>query len=205
MMSKVGGADLAAALVAGTTVVVAGTPAQAAAPPRRCAVGSWRLVKENRKAHGTYKRVRWTQRHTGAAGGKLVLGNGKARYDFNGSKKEFMTGTYGRTRLARWIVASGKLQLNAKVAGDKKGTFATNGKTATGNASGHVVTTRPQRRDLGRYSMASNLRKGYWETLVPGKATFTCSARNLVLTVKEVGRDRNTTWNNLNILTYRRI
>lgn len=213
-MRKISGACLGAVLVAGTAVALAApaqagvagaAPAQAAPPTKQCALGSWRLVSENRKSHGVYKRVKWTQRVTGAAGVKLTVGKSKAGYDFKGSKKEFMTGRYGRTRMGSWTLTRGKLQLNIKLVGDRKGTYTTNGKTATGNATGRGVVTAPRRRVIGKYSLVRNLRKREGDTLIPRKATFTCTPRQLVLTVKDVGRNRDSSWYILNTLTYRRI
>lgn len=203
MINKVVVAGLATTVIAGTAITLAG-PAQAAAV-KPCALGSWTMTGEKTNESGVYKGMPWRRAVRGADGIRLTLAQSTASYDFNGSKRETVTGVDGKTRVAYWSQYQGTLNADIKLSGDRKGTFALSGRTASGNATAHTVLTKPKHKDLGLSDVVANLRKGYFDTLMPYQAAFTCSSSTLKLTFKTSGRNKHASWNHASTLTYRRI
>jgi hypothetical protein len=198
MISKLAQVGLAVAVVGGTTV---GVSAQAGAAVKPCSIGTWKLLGEQMQGHGIYKGARWRQHVHGGAGIKLTIGAKTASYDFTGSAKEWIAWVDGGQAYLDWDQYTGYVKLPVKVAGNTKGSYVSYGKTATGTAGGHFMSVKPTPGPGVRWNVVANLRKGGTESLIATKATFTCSATQLVQTQKF----NSTTASSVETLTYRRV
>lgn len=201
MISRFAGLGLATVVLAAASVSFIG-PAQAATAP--CSTGSWTLLGESTSDHGVYKGKAWHDRAVGAGGIKVTFSKTKGTYNFTGSHREVVSGVNGGLAYAYWNQYSKGLTINVKFAGNHTGTFTTNGKTASGNATGHEVSTKPTHHDLGYWNVAAIARKGFTDTLIGTKATFTCTTTTLVLTSKNTGHNKIAVWDDLSTLTYQR-
>ena len=195
---------LAAGLVAPALAVIAPATAHAAVKP--CAYGTWRLLGEQVHISGVNGKIKWAQHAWGAAGIKLTLSKGKAKYTFTGSAKEYASGT-DRTgaRFAYWDRFWGTMTEKAKVTGTTKGPFTSNPHSATGNARGQYNVTYPKSHLYPSFNLVTDTRQNGATTLYPDKATYTCTHTTLAISDSTKGHNKSGTWKSTFRLTYRRV
>lgn len=184
MLRKISVAGAVVLTMAGA-VTVGTASAASAAPKAKCWVGSWKVTGAKVKIDDVPKKLHVTA--SGGAGAKVKLAkNGTVSYDFNSSKGITGKGTAGPIPTSVTVKLSKKLTVPGKVAGSAKGAFTGIVSKAKGDAVAVVkVTTPPLTIKL---NLASAAKKGTDFGVVPRKATYTCSGKNLTLHQKVVSK-----------------
>ena len=137
---------------------------------------------------------------------RLTLSKGKAKYNFTGSAKEYVSGTdHTGTRFAYWDRLWGTMTEKAKVTGSAKGVFTSTPRSATGNARAQTAVTYPKYHLYPSYNLVTDTRKNGATTLFPDRASFTCSRTKLVISDSAKGSGKTGTWKSSFQLTYRRV
>ena len=194
---------LLAGLVAPALAVIAPATAHAAAKP--CAYGTWRLLGEQVHISGVNGQIKWAEHAWGAAGIKLTLSTGKAKYNFTGSAKEYASGTDRTgTRFGYWDRFWGTMTEKAKVTGTTKGLFTSKPHSATGNARGQSAVTYPTYHLYPSFNLVADTRNNGATTLYPDRAAYTCTHTSLTISASEKGHNTSGTWKSTFRLTYRR-
>ncbi|GAB2815157.1 hypothetical protein GCM10022221_11310 [Actinocorallia aurea] len=172
MFARLGQAGLAALLVASGVVAA---PLAASAAAGKCALGTWTVTKHTFRFSG----AGFSSRGGGGKGAKLTVKAKSLKYDFaNAARLTATVEESGGQTTDTWARYSKTLTLSGVFKGGKKGTFAVERKTAKGPATvkaWEVGDPDP----VETYNLASSLKFGGLEPLVPVKGAFTCSKRAL--------------------------
>ena len=165
------------AIVVTSTVCLSAAPAEAGSKPP-CAIGSWTLVHKVTSSRSSADD--WSKR-SGAQGVRNFIGKRHALFSFKGSTRESSTGLMNGEEYAWNAIYKGKLKIDVKVSGSRKGRISFDGKSATGNATFQSASTSPQQRTNPIRSIVDDLRKGHAESMTPRAGRFVCSKKKLVI------------------------
>lgn len=180
---------IAVLALAGTAI---GVPA-AAAPPSRCALGSWKLARATLNIDSAAAHLRFD----GGSGVVLRLDGRTASYSFGSSARFTETGTSNGRSVSGWMRYRKSLRLKTRVSAAR---LTGSPSSATGHATLKIRQTRPLNYDPSPQRVATLLRHGKFSG-IPSSATYTCGGGTLRLHQTEVtsGGTLNGTW------TYRRL
>ncbi|GAB3658421.1 hypothetical protein GCM10027589_18980 [Actinocorallia lasiicapitis] len=174
---------IAAVVVAAGSIVVAG-PAQAAAKP--CAIGTWKLTKQDVVIKGVHKGKAFTTTFKGAKKVKLKIEPKRLSMDFDGSTPQWANWTHDGSQ--GYEVYKGDYTAAVRLTGGAKGTFEVALKTAKGTARAGFHQTKPSKQYMGSYDVDKTI-KGFrnhkiYDTLALTKGSFACSGKTLKITRK---------------------
>ncbi|WP_157963860.1 hypothetical protein [Actinocorallia populi] len=180
---------IAVLALAGTAI---GVPA-AAAPPARCALGTWKLTRAVLHVDSGNAHLRFS----GGSGSVLTLDGRTALHSFGSSAKFTETGTSDGRPVSGWMRYRKTLRLKTRVSAAR---LTGSPASASGPATLKIRQTRPLNYDPSPQRVASLLRRGGFSG-IPASATYTCGPGTLRLHQKEVsaGGTLNGTW------SYRRL
>ncbi|MCD0452333.1 hypothetical protein LO762_24525 [Actinocorallia sp. API 0066] len=179
-------AVLGALVVAATGVAVTGTSASAAP---KCWTGKWKVTSAQAqiRADGLEFDLR------GGKDIKLTLAkNGKATYNFSGSKPLTGKGKVQGVPTQATLTLVKTLRMNNTITGSGKGKVTGKRKSASGDA---VLTVKAGLLTQ-RHSVAKAVRTGGDQGVVPRAAQYTCTAKKLTIrqTVKDGSGYSKTVW-----------
>ncbi|MEO5875731.1 MAG: hypothetical protein ABIS86_06770 [Streptosporangiaceae bacterium] len=184
MLRKISVAGAVVLTMAG--VVTVGTASAASAAPKaKCWVGSWKVTTAKVKIDDVKKNLHVIA--VGGAGAKVKLAkNGTAYYNFTGSKGITGKGLAGGLTTSVTVKLSKKLTVPGKLAGSKKGKFTGKVAKAKGDAVATVKVSLPPLTI--KLALAKAAKSGGDYGVVPKKATYTCSGKNLTFHQKSVAK-----------------
>ncbi|WP_157963494.1 hypothetical protein [Actinocorallia populi] len=181
-------AAAAGAIILGATAVAAVTASAASAAPR-CWTGSWKVTSAS--ADLDSKDLKFKLK--GGSGIKLKLAkNGKATYDFTGSRPLTGSGSVKGVPTKATLTLDKKLVLKNKISGSAKGGIVGKPKTASGDATLTVRSGLITRKiDVPR-----EVRRNGDMGVVPRNARYTCSGKTLTIrqTVDQADLLSKTVW-----------
>lgn len=193
--------------VSGTVLIVLGMVAAASGPaaagPKTCALGTWTLAKQHGFETGTVDGKSYVSTVKGGLRTRLTLGKAKATFDFAKTTKirETMAGGNG---LISEETYTRTLKIGTKLTGKAKGTLLLRYPTASGTATRTHIDIQPLEGQTGG-NLATDLKKGGWSSLVPPKASFTCTKKTLTLTAASKGKNPDgERWRYRETFTYKR-
>ncbi|MEO3786934.1 hypothetical protein ABGB12_26715 [Actinocorallia sp. B10E7] len=181
-------AAAAGTFILGAATVVAMTGTAATAAPK-CWTGSWKVTSAN--ADLDSENLKFALK--GGSGIKLKLAkDGKATYDFTGSKPLVGSGTVKGVPTQATLSLTKKLTIKNKITGSAKGRIIGKPKSAKGDATLTVTSGMV----VQKLNVPREVRRNGDMGVVPRAAGYTCKGRTLTIrqTVKRADLVSKTVW-----------